>query len=131
MIILIIEDGLYFSEDIHASIMYIFFVIIGIFMILVFIEIIQLNFCDLSYMTKKNIEERARLDSMANDDIDIDEEEVTNEEDNEEINKKENDKDKEGKRITIRGYSVELKDLNNDQFNPLLPSDLSTVESNI
>ena len=83
-------------------------------------------------MTKKNIEERARIDSMVNDDIDIDdEEEVTNEEDNEEINKKENDKDKEGKRITIRGYSVELKDLNNDQFNPLLPSDLSTVESNI
>ena len=125
MIILIIENGLDFSEDIHASIMYIFFVIIGIFMILVFIEIIQLNFCGLSYMTKKNIEERARLDSMVNDDIDI------NEEDNEEINKKENDKDKEGKRITIRGYSVELKDLNNDQFNPLLPSDLSTVESNI
>ena len=125
MIILIIENGSYFSEDIHASIMYIFFVIIGIFMILVFIEIIQLNFCGLSYMTKKNIEERARLDSMVNDDIDI------NEEDNEEINKKENDKDKEGKRITIRGYSVELKDLNNDQFNPLLPSDLSTVESNI
>ena len=130
MIILIIEGGSYFSEDINASIMYIFFVIIGIFMILVFIEIIQLNFCGLSYMTKKNIEERARLDSMVNDDID-DEEEVTNEEDNEEINKKENDKDKEGKRITIRGYSVELKDLNNDQFNPLLPSDLSTVENNI
>ena len=130
MIILIIEDGLDFSEDIHASIMYIFFVIIGIFMILVFIEIIQLNFCGLSYMTKKNIEERARIDSMLNDNDD-DEEEVTNEEDNEEINKKENDKDKEGKRITIRGYSVELKDLNNDQFNPLLPSDLSTVESNI
>ena len=131
MIILIIEGGSYFSEDINASIMYIFFVIIGIFMILVFIEIIQLNFCGLSYMTKKNIEERARLDSMENDDIDIDEEEVTNEEDNEEINKKENDKDKEGNRFTIRGYSVELKDLNNDQFNPLLPSDLSTVESNI
>ena len=130
MIILIIENGLDFSEDIHASIMYIFFVIIGIFMILVFIEIIQLNFCGLSTMTKKNIEERARIDSMLNDNDD-DEEEVTNEEDNEEINKKENDKDKEGKRITIRGYSVELKDLNNDQFNPLLPSDLSTVESNI
>ena len=131
MIILIIEGGSYFSEDINASIMYIFFVIIGIFMILVFIEIIQLNFCGLSYMTKKNIEERARLDSMVNDDIDINEEEVTNEEDNEEINKKENDKDKEGKRITIRGYSVELKDLNNDQFNPLLPSDLSTVEIDV
>ena len=132
MIILIIENGLDFSEDIHASIMYIFFVIIGIFMILVFIEIIQLNFCGLSYMTKKNIEERARIDAMLNDDIDDnDDEEVTNEEDNEEINKKENDKDKEGKRITIRGYSVELKDLNNDQFNPLLPSDLSTVEIDV
>ena len=29
-----------------------------------FIEIIQLNFCGLSYMTKKNIEQRAKLDSM-------------------------------------------------------------------
>ena len=85
-------------------------------MILVFIEIIQLNFCGLSTMTKKNIEERARLDSMVNDDIDIDEEEVTNEEDNEEINKKENDKDKEGNRFTIKGYSVELKDLNIIKF---------------
>ena len=39
-------------------------------MILVFIEIIQLNFCGLSYMTKKNIEERARIDSMFNEDND-------------------------------------------------------------
>ena len=33
-------------------------------MILVFIEIIELNFFGLSKMTKKNIELRARLDSM-------------------------------------------------------------------
>ena len=31
-----------------------------------FIEIIELNFCGLSYMTKKNIELRARLDSNIN-----------------------------------------------------------------
>ena len=39
-------------------------------MILIFIEIIELNFCGLSYMTKKNIELRARLDSVleVNDD---------------------------------------------------------------
>ena len=39
-------------------------------MILIFIEIIELNFCGLSYMTKKNIELRAKLDSAleVNDD---------------------------------------------------------------
>ena len=39
-------------------------------MILIFIEIIELNFCGLSYMTKKNIELRAKLDSVleVNDD---------------------------------------------------------------
>ena len=93
MIILIIEGGSYFSEDINASIMYIFFVIIGIFMILVFIEIIQLNFCGLSYMTKKNIEERARLDSKLIDD-----------ENNENTIKNNGDE-----AINLGEYSIELK----------------------
>ena len=123
MIILIIEGGSYFSEDINASIMYIFFVIIGIFMILVFIEIIQLNFCGLSYMTKKNIEERSRLDSMLIDDND---DEENNKEDKEEVNKENNNKDKEEKRISVEGYSVELKDINIDQF-----EHLDTFENNI
>ena len=57
-------------------------------------------------MTKKNIEERTRLDSMVNDDIDIDDEEIIKEDDNED-----KDKDKEGNRFTIKGYSVELKNL--------------------
>ena len=35
-------------------------------MILIFIEIVELNFCGLSYMTKKNIEFRARLDCIMN-----------------------------------------------------------------
>ena len=41
------------------------------FMILVFVEIIELNFCGLSKMTKENIELRARLDSMVSDENDI------------------------------------------------------------
>ena len=83
-------------------------------MILVFIEIIQLNFCGLSTMTKKNIELRARLDAMLNDDNNDDEinNKENNNEDNEEVNKEDYDKDEEGKRISIKGYSVELKDLN-------------------
>jgi hypothetical protein len=40
------------------------------FMILVFLEIIELNFCGLSEMTKKNIELRAQLDSVINDEND-------------------------------------------------------------
>ena len=92
-------------------------------MILVFIEIIQLNFCGLSTMTKKNIEERARLDSMLIDDND---DEENNKEDKEEVNKENNNKDKEEKRISFEGYSVELKDINIDQF-----EHLDTFENNI
>ena len=52
-----------------AGIIYCILIIISIFMVLVFIEIIQLNFCGLSRMTKKNIEERAKLDvALSNDD---------------------------------------------------------------
>ena len=123
MVTLFIIDGFYFNEKIHALIIYIIFEIIGIFMILVFIEIIQLNFCGLSTMTKKNIEERARLDSMLIDDND---DEENNKEDKEEVNKENNNKDKEEKRISVEGYSVELKDINIDQF-----EHLDTFENNI
>ena len=47
---------------------------IDAFMILVFIELIELNFCDLSKMTKKNIELRARIDSLNDNSIIIDKE---------------------------------------------------------
>ena len=62
---------------------YIFSFIICPFMVLVFLEIIELNFWGLSYMTKKNIELRAQLDSITNDENDdnnnnirIDEQEI-------------------------------------------------------
>ena len=41
---------------------------------LIYLEIIELNFCGLSYMTKKNIELRAHLDSIANEENDINKE---------------------------------------------------------
>ena len=50
------------------------FFLICIFMILVFIEIIPLDFCGLSNMTRKNVEIRARLDSILNDNNDAKEE---------------------------------------------------------
>ena len=105
IIVLIARDGFNFKEGIHSSIMYIFFVIITIFMILVFIEIIQLNFCGLSTMTKKNIEERARHDSMLNDDDD----------DNEK-----NDciiKNNDDETIQLGGYSFELQEVSNTENN--------------
>ena len=123
MVTLFVIDGFDFSGKIHALIIYIIFEIIGFFMILVFIEIIQLNFCGLSTMTKKNIEERARLDFMLIDDND---DEENNKEDKEEVNKENNNKDKEEKRISFEGYSVELKDINIDQF-----EHLDTFENNI
>ena len=69
-------------------------------MILVFIEIIQLNFCGLSTMTKKNIEERAKLDS------------ILSIEDNDE---EDNDfylKDKDEKTISCGEYTFELEENN-------------------
>lgn len=48
-------------------IFYVLSFIICPFMILVFLEIIELNFCGLSEMTKKNIELRAKLDAEMNE----------------------------------------------------------------
>jgi hypothetical protein len=104
IIVLIARGSFNFSEEFLSSIMYIFFVIITIFMVLVFIEIIQLNFCGLSTMTKKNIEERARLDSMLNDDDD---------------NGK-NDciiKNNDDETIQLGGYSFELQEVSNTENN--------------
>ena len=69
-IIISIFDEIFVSEG-YKIIAYVIFLIISIFMVLVFIEIIHLNFCGLSTMTKKNIEERASLDSILNNDNDI------------------------------------------------------------
>jgi len=56
--------------SIGQLIFYIISFIVCPFMILVFLEIIELNFCGLSEMTAKNIELRALLDSANNDEND-------------------------------------------------------------
>ena len=68
-------------------------------MVLVFFEIIQLNFCGLSTMTKKNIEERAKLDSI-----------LSNENDDEDSNN--NIKDIDEKVINLGEYTFELNEVN-------------------
>ena len=96
------------AEDIFNSnfyimiIVYSIFLIISVFVVLVFIEIIHLNFCGLSYMTKKNIEERARLDAMLNDDNDDDGK-------NDYIIKNNDDET-----INLGEYSLELQEVNNE-----------------
>ena len=62
-----------------------------IFMVLVFIEIIQLNFCGLSTMTKMNIEERASKDVGL----------CKNNDDNATLEQK----------LTYKGYHLELQDM--------------------
>ena len=108
IIIFIIGGG--FGEVTHISITYIIFFISCIFMILVFIEIIQLNFFGLSTMTKKNIEERARFDAFLNDDNDDEEE---SKEENKDV-KEDNGNDKYEQVISMKGYFIELKDLDID-----------------
>ena len=73
-------------------------------MILIFVEIIQLNFCGLSYMTKKNIEIRSRLDSV----IEI------KEEDNE-------------TKIDYKDYSIDLNDV---KLTEMIPIDSKSYDDN-
>ena len=100
------------DKKLYILILYLIFTIIAIFMILVFIEIIQLNFWGLSTMTKKNIEERAKLDAVLNDDEGDNLED--GKEDNNEVDNgnKDINNDKVEKRITFNDYCIELKDLN-------------------
>ena len=110
LIVFFIQGG--FKDIKLLLIPYMFFFVICIFMILVFIEIIQLNFCGLSNMTKKNIEERATIDSSIN--VDIDNNNDNDEEEGKEENKEDiedNDKDKFEQIISMKGYLIELKDL--------------------
>ena len=101
-IIICLAEGIFNSNFYIMIIVYSIFLIISVFVVLVFIEIIHLNFCGLSYMTKKNIEERARLDSMLNDDNDDDEK-------NDYIIKNNDDET-----INLGEYSIELKEVNNE-----------------
>ena len=61
-----ISEGLAIGQIIF----YVISFIVCPFMILVFLEIIELNFCGFSEMTKKNIELRAQLDCVVNDEND-------------------------------------------------------------
>ena len=67
------------------------------FMILVFVEIIELNFCGISAMTKKNIELRAKIDSM-----------ITN---NNDINNIKGDNDDEDTFIDLKDYTLEVDNI--------------------
>ena len=70
-------------------------------MVLVFIEIIQLNFFGLSTMTKKNIEERAKLDAI-----------LLNKNDN--VDNDSNINDIDTQNINCGAYSFELKEFNSN-----------------
>ena len=71
-----VQDLIYFfytlSEfKLFTIISTIVFLIIYIIMVLIFIELIELNFLGLSKMTKRNIELRARLESIESNEYDI------------------------------------------------------------
>ena len=63
------------SENYFKLYMYIFSFIIGLFFVLLFLEIIELNIFKISYNSKKNIEERAILDENGDDNDNSEEEE--------------------------------------------------------
>ena len=80
--------------NVYLSIVVSILYLINFFMILVFTEIIELNCFGLSYMTKKNIELRAKLESFS------EREENTNE---------------DSTKVGLQGYIVELNDVNKDE----------------
>ena len=47
-----------------TTILALIFFIVGLLLVLIYIEVIELNFCGLSYMTKKNIDIRAQNDAL-------------------------------------------------------------------
>ena len=97
-----------FGDVIYKIAIYWIFIIICTFITLVYIEIIQLNFCGLSTMTKENIEERARLDSILYDEKNKD-------------GNSDNYSDCDGRKISCEGYDYELQEFNNEN-NKILPS---------
>ena len=100
---------------------YLIFLIISIFMILIYIEIIQLNFWGLSFMTKKSIEERAKLDAINSIlNINNDENDNNNDKDNESSFK---NNEPDSNMITVSGYTFELRNINKENLIQLLPSD--------
>ena len=93
------------NEFNYLNIIIVIIIVAYLFFILVFVEIIELNCFGLSYMTKKNIELRASLDTHISDD---------------------NDDKKSNKEIPYDGYTIELKnskicqiELNNIDTNTL------------
>ena len=95
------------EKNLLISIFTITIIILCIIMILIFVEIVELNCFGLSNMTKKNIEKRARLDSL----VDIE--------------------DEYGTRIDYKDYYFELKDekLNElNELNEIIPSESKTFE---
>ena len=78
--------------------------VIVLFFVLVFIEIIELNCFGLSYMTKRNIELRARLDTYIS-----------------------NDDEKSNIEISYEGYTIELK---NNKTNEIGLNIIDTNSSN-
>ena len=99
-----------YKRELYKKLLYYIFILIVIFIVLVFIEIIQLNFCGLSRMTKKNIEIRARLDSIMPD-----EDFNSYKQDNvENVSKTSNIKKNDTEKINLEDYTIELKEYNNN-----------------
>ena len=67
-------------EDIYYFIINVVLLIIGIFFILIFLEMIEINFCGMSYNTKENVKNRSEIeiefvDKNKNDENNSDDEE--------------------------------------------------------
>ena len=64
-----LEEIFVLKDNILVHCLFIISNIFEIFIVLIFLEIIELNFCELSYNTKRNIKERALTESNLSTEI--------------------------------------------------------------
>ena len=81
-------------------VIYTFFILICTFFIFVYLEIIELNFCGLSYMIKRNIELRSQIERNI-------------------INNEDDDEDESNEDISHAGYIIKLENDTNLELNSI------------
>ena len=110
-LITVIRDLIFFfaffrADKLAGSIYVAINILACLFILLIFTEIIEINFLDLSIMTKKNIELRALIDAS--------------------ISEKEEEEDIEDKKINYEGYEIDFRNEKSNEPKELIPIDMES-----
>ena len=111
-LITVIRDLIFFfaffrADKLAGSIYVAINILACLFILLMFTEIIEINFLDLSTMTKKNIELRALMDASI-------------------IEKEEEEEDIEDRKINYKGYEIDFRNEKTNEPKELIPIDMES-----